>query len=60
MAVYRKLKRFWNLASRSTVFAAIVIQEIKSIKSPGITRWNSEHDSMEEAYKKRDAVSLLF
>lgn len=60
MSAYNKLKRLWNLTSRSSFVHNIVVQICGSaLKTPGVTRWNSEYDSMYDAYEKRDKVSSI-
>lgn len=58
IAVYSKLKKFWNLAARSTQVNTLIQSIMKcSVKTPAVTRWNSEYDSMEDAYNKKSGVS---
>lgn len=58
---YNKLKKFWNLASRST-HANVIIKNIvkRGVKLPSATRWNSEWDSMGDAYQKRVEVCSMY
>lgn len=58
IGVYNKLKRLWNLTSRSSNVRSIVVEICgSSLKTPAVTRWNSEYDSMRDAYSKREKVS---
>lgn len=58
--VYNKLKRLWSLSSRSNVVNSIA-QEIchSRFVTPNQTRWNSEYDSLDDAYKKKENVSII-
>lgn len=60
MNAYSKLKRLWNLFHRSgTVHDTVKEICNSSLKTPGITRWNSEFDAMNDAYEKRYNVSFF-
>lgn len=60
-ATYNKLKKFWNLAARST-HVNVIIQSIvkQGVKLPAATRWNSEWDSMEDVFQKKAEVGSMF
>lgn len=58
MAIYNKLKRFWNLFQRSVEVNRSTKEKCGcSFVTPTATRWNSE--TSRDAYKKREKVCSL-
>lgn len=55
---YRKLKRFWEVNSRSTV-AHEIIQNIckRSFPYPSTVRWNGQFDAVEIAEKHKQSIN---
>lgn len=54
---YAKLKRFWEVNSRSTVAHEIVEKVCKrSFPYPNATRWNSKYDAISVAEKNRTTI----
>lgn len=56
---YKKLKRFWEVNSRSTV-AHEIIQDVckRSFPYPSQTRWNAEFDAIEIAEKHKQSIKI--
>lgn len=56
---YRKLKRFWEVNSRSTVAHEIILEICKrSFPYPNSTRWNADFDAVEVAEKHKQLIKL--
>lgn len=58
-AAYSKLKRFWELNSRSTVAHEIILRICKrSFPCPNATRWNAKFDAIEVAEQHKYAIKI--
>lgn len=56
-AAYSKLKRFWEVNSRSTVAHEIILKICKrSFPCPNATRWNAKFDAIEVAEQHKYAI----
>lgn len=55
---FTKLKKFWNLNSRSSVAHEIIFRVCnRSFPYPNATRWNSKYDSIDLAEKNKQKIN---